>query len=114
MDRPHRPRPRRAWRYLDSPPEVLRMSIKFLLAAGVSAIILATLYLTIDVSHVITTLADTDPTRLLISVAVLLGLIGLSGIRLAWLARTAGVNVGYVMALKATLAANALNLFMPG
>jgi glycosyltransferase 2 family protein len=85
-----------------------------LIALVVSVLILAFLYTSLDTSQLRAALVGTDPIRLGFSLILLLVLTGLSATRLWYLARAAGGEISGAVALRATLAANALNLFLPG
>lgn len=84
------------------------------LAFVVSAAILAAVYLQIDVANLVETLAGTDRLRLAASLLLLVALVLGSAGRLVLLAHAADLQVGARLAIKATFAANALNLILPG
>lgn len=84
------------------------------LAFLVSVAILTAVYLQIDVANLIETLAGTDRWRLAASLLLLVALVLGSAGRLVLLAHAADLQLAGRMAVKATFAANALNLILPG
>lgn len=88
--------------------------MKKLLSLGVSALILVVLWFQVDVAEMKAVLAGTDAALLAASLALLILLILASVLRLWALGRVGGFRLGLREALEATLAANALNLFLPG
>ncbi|MEM1375683.1 MAG: lysylphosphatidylglycerol synthase domain-containing protein [Pseudomonadota bacterium] len=77
-------------------------------------VVLAVLYAVIDLGEMGRVLAGTSWSILAWAIALLVGLVAISGLRLAALARVAGYALPGRVAIEATLAANALNLFVPG
>jgi glycosyltransferase 2 family protein len=88
----------------------MKRLIPFLLSAAM----LAVLYWLIDVRTLGKALAATDLWKLSLSLVLLMALLLLTGVRLMNLARTAGMTLSGWVAIKATLLANSLNLFLPG
>lgn len=84
------------------------------LAFLVSGAILTAVYLQIDAADLVETLADTDRWRLAGSLLLLVALVFGSAGRLVLLAHAADLQLAGRMAVKATFAANALNLILPG
>lgn len=87
---------------------------KRLISILVSVLVLGTLWAIIDRQAIFAALAGTDLTKLSWSIALLVILIGISSYRLQMLAFYAGFALTGKTALEATLAANALNMFVPG
>lgn len=88
--------------------------MKRLLSLLVSAAILAVLWMTVDVGSLFARLAEVEAGRLALAVALLLVLIPLSALRLIWLGRLSGFELSVSVATRATFAANALNMVLPG
>jgi glycosyltransferase 2 family protein len=88
--------------------------MKKLVSLGVSAAILAILWFQVDVGQIWTVLVGADLALLTASIVLLVLLILASVVRLWALGRIGGFHLGLREALEATLAANALNLFLPG
>lgn len=87
---------------------------KRLISILVSVCILGLLWASIDRQAIFTALAQTDLVKLSWSLLLLVVLIGLSSYRLKILAFYGSFRLTGKTALEATLAANALNMFIPG
>jgi uncharacterized protein (TIRG00374 family) len=84
-----------------------------LISIAVSVAILGVLYALVDTKSLFATLRATSPVPLALSLIFLLGIVAVSAVRLSLLAKAAGLAVALPTAVSATLAANALNLFLP-
>lgn len=88
--------------------------MKKILSLLVSLAILAVLYSFLDTEALIGTVAGTDPVLLGLSLALLIGVVGLSAARLMLLGQASGHRLGWRLSVEATFAANALNMVTPG
>jgi len=87
--------------------------MKKLVSVVFSVSILAVLYALVDTNALLAALGATSLGPLALSLILLVVLIGVSAVRLRILARAAGLDVTLQAATAATLAANALNIFLP-
>ena len=87
--------------------------MKKLISLFLSVLVLAVLYAFIDTNALLAALKGTSSGPLFLSLILLIALIGVSALRLRILARAAGLEVALPTATAATLAANALNIFLP-
>jgi len=87
-------------------------SVGTLVSLLVSSALLIVLYRTLDIRLIGQTLLGADPVWLVISVGMILPITVLRAVRFFWVA-PAGALPGVVEALRLTLAATALNVFLP-
>lgn len=88
--------------------------MKRLLSLAISVAILTLVWSTLDRTAMVAALRNTDPTLLGLSLLWLIGLVGLSGLRLMLLARQSRYSLAPRTAMEATFVANALNMVLPG
>ncbi len=88
--------------------------MKRILSIGVSLAVLGLLWLLLDADQIWAALSRTDPQLLLGSLLLLVALIFASAGRLWALGQVGGFPLSLREATEASLAANALNLFLPG
>jgi glycosyltransferase 2 family protein len=86
--------------------------VKLALSAVVSALLLFALYRTLDIRLVVDALAQSDPVWLVTSVGLILPITVLRALRFMWVAPP-GSMPGLAEATRLTLAASALNVFVP-
>jgi glycosyltransferase 2 family protein len=84
-----------------------------ILSVGISAALLVVLYRSIDVRMVGQSLRRADVTWLIVSLSMIVPITVLRAIRFYWVAPL-GALTGLVEALRLTLVASALNVFVPG
>lgn len=92
-------------------PDVRRVGAT-LLSLGISAALLVVLYRSLDVRLIGQTLLGADPVWLVLSVGIILPITLLRAVRFYWVSPQ-GALPGVGEALRLTLAATALNVFMP-
>ena len=89
-----------------------RRAAATVLSILISGAVLAVLYSTLEPRLIASTLANAHPAGLLLSVAVILPITVLRAARFFWVA-PAGALPGFAEALRLTLVASALNVFLP-